>query len=56
MFKESSKKLVGNDAFEGYAIDLIHEIAQILSEDNLDWLFLYSTDFLLRVQLHIQVG
>ena len=32
MFKESSEKLVGNEAFEGYAIDLIAEIAQILSE------------------------
>ena len=35
MFKESSEKLVGNDAFEGYAIDLIYEIAQILSKSNL---------------------
>ena len=35
MFKESSEKLVGNDAFEGYAIDLISEIAQILSMPNL---------------------
>ena len=26
MFKESSEKLVGNDAFEGFAIDLIAEI------------------------------
>ena len=34
MFKESSAKLVGNDAFEGYAIDLIQEIAQILSKAN----------------------
>ena len=32
MFKESSEKLVGNDAFEGFAIDLIAEIAQILSK------------------------
>ena len=32
MFKESSEKLVGNDAFEGFAIDLIEEIAQILSK------------------------
>ena len=30
MVTESTKKLVGNDAFEGYAIDLISEIAQIL--------------------------
>ena len=30
MFKESTEKLVGNDAFEGYAIDLISEIARIL--------------------------
>ena len=30
MVTESSEHLVGNDAFEGYAIDLISEIAQIL--------------------------
>ena len=36
MFKESSKKLIGNDAFEGYAIDLISEIAQILSKQKLN--------------------
>ena len=36
MFKESAEKMVGNDAFEGYAIDLISEIAQILSKyDNI---------------------
>ena len=27
---ESAKKLVGNDAFEGYAVDLISEIANVL--------------------------
>ena len=30
MVTESEKKLVGNDAFEGYAIDLISEISEIL--------------------------
>ena len=30
MVTESSEHLIGNDAFEGYAIDLISEIAQIL--------------------------
>ena len=30
MVTESTKSLVGNEAFEGYAIDLISEIAQIL--------------------------
>ena len=30
MLSESADKLVGNDAFEGYAIDLIAEIAEIL--------------------------
>ena len=39
MFKESSDKLVGNDAFEGYAIDLIYEIAQILSKEKLGLAF-----------------
>ena len=32
MHKESTEKLVGNDKFEGYAIDLIAEIAKILSK------------------------
>ncbi len=31
MFRESSKRLEGNDVFEGYAPDLIKEIADILS-------------------------
>lgn len=30
MRRESSQKLVGNDQFEGYAIDLIHEISKLL--------------------------
>lgn len=30
MRKDSSEKLVGNNQFEGYAIDLIHEISKIL--------------------------
>lgn len=30
MRKDSSDKLSGNDQFEGYAIDLIHEISRIL--------------------------
>lgn len=30
MRKDSSEKLVGNDQFEGYSIDLINEIAKIL--------------------------
>ena len=32
MYRESSKRLSGNDVFEGYAIDLIKEVAEILSE------------------------
>ncbi len=32
MFRESSKRLEGNDVFEGYAPDLIKEIADILSK------------------------
>ena len=31
MFKESPEKLVGNDAFEGYAVELIDEMSKILS-------------------------
>lgn len=30
MWKESSKKLFGNFQFEGYSVDLIHEISRIL--------------------------
>lgn len=30
MRRESSQKLVGNDQFEGYAIDLIDEISKLL--------------------------
>lgn len=30
MRKDSSEKLVGNAQFEGYSIDLIHEISKIL--------------------------
>ena len=32
MYQDSPKRMTGNDAFEGYAIDLITEIAQILSK------------------------
>ena len=31
----SSPRLTGKDAFEGFAIDLIAEIAEILSKSNL---------------------
>jgi hypothetical protein len=41
MFKESAEKMVGNDAFEGYAIDLISEIAQILSKYKLYYVLIY---------------
>lgn len=30
MRKDSPEKLTGNDQFEGYAIDLIHEISKLL--------------------------
>jgi hypothetical protein len=33
MYKESADRLQGNDAFEGYGIDLIAEISQILSKE-----------------------
>ena len=32
MHKEGSRTVKGNDAFEGYAIDLIKEIANILGK------------------------
>lgn len=35
MHRDSSKRLTGNDVFEGYAIDLVKEIAEILSEFSL---------------------
>ena len=31
MYKDSDKRLTGNNVFEGYAIDLIKEIADTLS-------------------------
>ncbi len=34
MYKESADRLQGNDAYEGYGIDLIAEIAQILSKTS----------------------
>jgi hypothetical protein len=49
MYKQSSERLIGNNAFEGFAIDLIAEIAQILSKKNFNnvipsqpWLSDYS--------------
>lgn len=30
MLKEASQKLTGNDRFEGYGIDLIHELSLLL--------------------------
>ena len=35
MVTQSQERLTGNDAFEGFAIDLIAEIAEILSKSNL---------------------
>ena len=32
MYKDADKRLTGNDVFEGYAIDLIKDVADILSE------------------------
>ena len=32
MYRDSEKRLTGNDVFEGYAIDLIKEVAEILSK------------------------
>ena len=55
MFKESTEKLVGNDAFEGYAIDLIAEIAKILRKCPLRWHDLTGC-LQSRIQLHIQMG
>ena len=31
MYKDSSKRLTGNEVFEGFAVDLIEEVAKILS-------------------------
>ncbi len=32
MYQDSEKRLTGNEVFEGYAIDLIKEVAEILSK------------------------
>ena len=56
MVRQSQERLAGNEAFEGFAIDLIAEIAEILSkahghlEDN------SLNRLLFRVQLHLEVG
>ena len=56
MVRQSQERLAGNEAFEGFAIDLIAEIAEILSkahghhQDN----SLNRLSF--RVQLHLEVG
>ena len=34
MVKQSQERLTGNEAFEGFAIDLIAEISEILSITN----------------------
>ena len=34
MVSMTSKQATGNDAFEGYAIDLITEVAKILSKSS----------------------
>ena len=36
MYKDTSERLEGNDIFEGYAIDLIKEIAEVLSKFIID--------------------
>ena len=36
MYRDSQKRLTGNDVFEGYAIDLIKEVAEILSKTFFD--------------------
>jgi len=35
MYRDSEKRLEGNDIFEGYAPDLIKEIAEELSEKRI---------------------
>ncbi len=37
MYRDSDKHLSGNDVFEGYAIDLIKEVAEILSKFKTLW-------------------
>jgi len=59
MYRDSEKRLEGNDIFEGYAPDLIKEIAQELSEENdgsRPFLTRALLSCVLRVQLHLQMG
>ena len=35
MYRDSQKRLTGNDVFEGYAIDLIKNISEILSTNKI---------------------
>ncbi len=48
MYKESADRLQGNDAYEGYGIDLIAEIAQILSKTS-------CSLFKIRIMFHMSI-
>ena len=57
MFKESSERLVGNDAFEGYGVELIQGISEFLSRSHFSFKnFLSDYILVIRVQLHSQMG
>ena len=68
MMRQSDKMLTGNEAFEGYAIDLIKEVAEILSKLKADFIGIYTIllvstkkycpflSFFPRIQLFLQMG
>ena len=57
MFKESSERLIGNDAFEGYGVELIQGISEFLSRSHFSFKnFLSDYILVIRVQLHSQMG
>ena len=42
MYRDSQKRLTGNDVFEGYAIDLIKNISEILSMNKIFDIFFFK--------------
>ena len=56
MVKQTQERVTGNDAFEGFAIDLMAEIAQILSKSGITQYIRFKIHLFFRVQFHPQMG
>ena len=55
MVRQTQERVTGNDAFEGFAIDLMAEIAQILSKSGITQ-YIHRIHLFFRVQFHPQMG